>query len=191
MGIQGLHQQLKSIQNPVSLRRYEGQTLGIDGYAWLHRGACSCAYELVMGLPTERYLQFFIKRLALLKSFNVEPYIVFDGDSISVKKETECKRREKRIESRSIAERLWKSGERKNAMDYFQKCVDVTPEMAKCIIDYCKSEGIKYIVAPFEADAEMVYLEKQGLIQGIISEDSDLLIFGCSRLITKLNDYGE
>ena len=191
MGIQGLHQQLKPIQNPVSLRRYEGQTLGIDGYAWLHRGACSCAYELVMGLPTERYLQFFIKRLALLKSFHVDPYIVFDGDSISVKKETECKRREKRIESRSIAERLWKSGERKNAMDYFQKCVDITPEMAKCIIDYCKNEGIKYIVAPFEADAQMVYLEKQGLIQGIISEDSDLLIFGCSRLITKLNDYGE
>ena len=76
-------------------------------------------------------------------------------------------------------------------MDYFQKCVDITPEMVKCIIDYCKSEGIKYIVAPFEADAQMVYLEKQGLIQGIISEDSDLLIFGCSRLITKLNDYGD
>lgn len=191
MGIQGLLPQLKPIQNPVSLQRYGGQTLGIDGYAWLHRAACSCSYELVMGLPTAKYLQFFIKKFSMLKSFKIEPYLIFDGDSIVVKKETEIKRREKRIENKNIAERLWQSGEKKNAMDYFQKCVDVTPEMAKCIIDYCKVNGIQYVVAPFEADAQMVYLEKKGIIHGIISEDSDLLIFGCNRLITKLNDYGE
>ncbi|XDT20551.1 XPG N-terminal domain [Nakaseomyces glabratus] len=191
MGIQGLLPQLKPIQNPVSLRRYEGQTLGIDGYAWLHRASCSCAYELAMGLPTEKYLKFFIKRFNMLKSFGVTPYLVFDGDSINVKQETNKKRREKRQENREIAMRLWQSGNKRNAMDYFQKCVDVTPEMVKCVIDYCKNNGIKYIVAPFEADPQMVYLEKKGLIQGIIAEDSDLLVFGCRRLVTKLNDFGE
>ncbi|EHN00253.1 Exo1p [Saccharomyces cerevisiae x Saccharomyces kudriavzevii VIN7] len=191
MGIQGLLPQLKSIQNPVSLRRYEGEVLAIDGYAWLHRAACSCAYELAMGKPTDKYLQFFIKRLSLLKTFKVEPYLVFDGDAIPVKKSTEFKRRDKRQENKAIAERLWACGERKNAMDYFQKCVDITPDMAKCIICYCKLNGIRYIVAPFEADSQMVYLEQKNIVQGIISEDSDLLVFGCQRLITKLNDYGE
>ncbi|GAV48169.1 hypothetical protein ZYGR_0I04660 [Zygosaccharomyces rouxii] len=191
MGIQGLLPQLKDIQNPVTLRRYEGQTLGIDGYAWLHRAACSCAYELAVSKPTEKYLRFFIKKLAMLRSFKIQPYLVFDGDGIGVKKETESKRREKREESRAVAKRLWESGERRNAMEYFQKCADVTPEMAKCIIDYCKAQNIPYVVAPFEADAQMVYLEKNGFIQGILSEDSDLLIFGCRRLITKLNDFGE
>ncbi|CAB4256300.1 similar to Saccharomyces cerevisiae YDR263C DIN7 Mitochondrial nuclease functioning in DNA repair and replication [Maudiozyma barnettii] len=191
MGIQGLLPQLKPIQNPVTLRRYEGQTLGIDGYAWLHKAAYSCAYELVMGEPTERYLNFFIKRFALLKAFNIQPYLVFDGDGVPVKKGTETKRREKRIENKEIAQRLWKSGEKKNAMEYFQKCVDITPSMAKCVIDYCNTNNIKYIVAPFEADPQMVYLENKGLIHGIISEDSDLLVFGCRRLITKLNEFGE
>ena len=191
MGIQGLLPQLKSIQNPVSLVRYEGQTLGIDGYAWLHRAACCCAYELVTGQPTAKYLQFFIRKISMLKSFKIEPFFIFDGDAIGVKKDTEVKRREKRAENKSIAEKLWKLGERSNAMDYFQKCVDVTPEMAKCIIDYCKTNRIQYIVAPFEADAQMVYLEKQNLIHGILSEDSDLLIFGCRKLITKMNDFGE
>ncbi|GAV53183.1 hypothetical protein ZYGR_0AI04660 [Zygosaccharomyces rouxii] len=191
MGVQGLLPQLKDIQNPVTLRRYEGQTLGIDGYAWLHRAACSCAYELAVNKPTEKYLRFFIKKLAMLRSFKIQPYLVFDGDGIGVKKETESKRREKREESRAIAKRLWESGERRNAMEYFQKCADVTPEMAKCVIDYCKTQNMPYVVAPFEADAQMVYLEKNGFIQGILSEDSDLLIFGCRRLITKLNDFGE
>lgn len=191
MGVTGLLPQLKPIQNQVTLRRYEGTTLGIDGYAWLHRAACSCAYELAMDLPTEKYLKFFIKRFNMLKSFGVEPYLVFDGDSINVKSETNAKRREKRHANKELAMKLWNSGNRRNAMDYFQKCVDITPEMAKCVIDYCKNNGIKYVVAPFEADPQMVYLEKIGVIQGIISEDSDLLIFGCRRLITKLNDYGE
>lgn len=191
MGIQGLLPQLKPIQNPVSLIRYEGQTLGIDGYAWLHRAACCCAYELVTGQPTAKYLQFFIKKISMLRSFKIEPFFIFDGDSIGVKKETEAKRREKRVENKSVAERLWEIGEKSNAMDYFQKCVDVTPEMAKCIIDYCKTNKIQYIVAPFEADAQMVYLEKHNIIHGILSEDSDLLVFGCRRLITKMNDFGE
>ena len=191
MGIQGLLPQLKPIQNPVGLHRYEGQTLAIDGYAWLHRAACSCAYELAMEKPTQKYLQFFIKKFSMLRKFNIEPYLVFDGDSIPVKKGTELKRRERRVENRAIAERLWTSGEKKNAMDYFQKCVDITPDMAKCVIDYCKVNQINYIVAPFEADSQMVYLEQTGIVQGIISEDSDLLVFGCRRLITKLNDYGE
>lgn len=191
MGIQGLLPQLKPIQNPVTLSRYEGQILGIDGYAWLHRSAYSCAHELALGKPTEKYLQFFIKKISMLRNFKIEPYFVFDGGSISVKKDTELKRRQKRLENRTIAERLWNSGDKTHAMEYFQKCVDITPEMAKCVIDYCKVNRIRYVVAPFEADSQMVYLEKHGLIDGIISEDSDLLIFGCRKLITKLNDFGE
>ncbi|EDO16778.1 hypothetical protein Kpol_526p31 [Vanderwaltozyma polyspora DSM 70294] len=191
MGVQGFLPQLKSIQNPVSLNRYSGQTLAIDGYAWLHRASCSCAHDLVLGNPTDKYLQFFIKKLAMLKSYGIKPYFVFDGDSLPVKKDTEVKRRNKRVENREVAIRLYNSGEVRNSMDYFQKCVDVTPEMAKCVMDYCQIHHIDYIVAPFEADAQMVYLEKQNIVQGIISEDSDLLIFGCRRLITKLNDFGE
>ena len=41
----------------------------------------------------------------MLKSFGVTPYLVFDGDSINVKQETNKKRREKRQENREIAMR--------------------------------------------------------------------------------------
>jgi 5'-3' exonuclease len=41
---------------------------------------------------------------------------------------------------------------------------------------------IDYIVAPFEADAQLAYLELQGIIQGIITEDSDLVVFGCKEV---------
>lgn len=53
-----------------------------------------------------------------------------------------------------------------------------------------RAEGIEYIVAPYEADAQLAYLERIGKIQGIITEDSDLLVFGCQTVLYKLNDEG-
>lgn len=41
---------------------------------------------------------------------------------------------------------------------------------------------VPYVVAPYEADAQLAYLEKKGIIDGILTEDSDLLVFGCKRV---------
>lgn len=52
------------------------------------------------------------------------------------------------------------------------------------------AEGVSYVVAPYEADAQLAYLEKKGLIDGIITEDSDLLVFGCRKILFKLDPDG-
>lgn len=54
-----------------------------------------------------------------------------------------------------------------------------------------KRENVDYIVAPYEADAQLAYLEKQGIIDAILTEDSDLLVFGCKCILLKLDQYGE
>ena len=46
------------------------------------------------------------------------------------------------------------------------------------------------IVAPYEADAQLAFLFKSGLVNLIISEDSDLTLFGCEKIIFKLDSYG-
>ena len=45
-----------------------------------------------------------------------------------------------------------------------------------------KAEQVPYVVAPYEADAQLAYLEKEGIVDGIITEDSDLLVFGCKNV---------
>jgi exonuclease-1 len=54
-----------------------------------------------------------------------------------------------------------------------------------------QAENVAYVVAPYEADAQMAYLEKAGFVHGIITEDSDLLVFGCKRVIFKLDSNGD
>ena len=66
--------------------------------------------------------------------------------------------------------------------------MDVTPEMAAELILTLKAMSVQYVVAPYEADAQLAYLNKIGTITSIISEDSDLLCFGCTRVIYKLNN---
>lgn len=45
-----------------------------------------------------------------------------------------------------------------------------------------RAQGIDCIVAPYEADAQLAYLNKTGMVQAVITEDSDLLAFGCKKV---------
>ena len=191
MGVTGLLQHLKEIQEPSNLASYKGKTLAVDTYGWLHRGLISCAQELCQNQPTRKYVNSVIKKVDMLRHFGVEPYLVFDGAYLPTKAETAKERRIKREEAQQKADLLLKRGDRKLAWKEFMKAAGVTPEMAKSIMVELDARKVKYVVAPYEADPQMVYLEKIGAVDGILSEDSDLLIFGCQRLITKLNDYGE
>lgn len=132
-----------------------------------------------------------MNRVRMLIHFGITPYLVFDGDNLPSKAGTEKERRDKRKESRTLGLELLKVGKTSQAHLELQKSVDVTPEMARMLIEELKHHNIQYVVAPYEADPELVYLEKKGIIQGILSEDSDMLVFGAKCLITKLDKYGE
>lgn len=132
-----------------------------------------------------------MNRVRMLVHFGIKPYIVFDGDYLPSKSATEKDRATRRKESRKAGLELLRLGKTSQAHLELQKSIDVTPEMARQLIDELKKSNIDYVVAPYEADAQMVYLEKRGIIQAILSEDSDLLVFGAQCLLTKLDQYGD
>lgn len=129
-------------------------------------------------------------RVRMVKHFGVTPYLVFDGDFLPSKARTEASRSKRRQDSRKAGLELLKAGKPSQAQLELQKAIDVTPEMARSLIEELKKEGVHYVVAPYEADAQLVYLERHSIISGIITEDSDLLVFGAKRLLTKLDPYG-
>lgn len=127
----------------------------------------------------------------MLIYFGVKPYLVFDGDNLPSKAGTEQDRHRRRQESKALGLELQRKGKMPEAYQEFQKAVDVTPYMARQLIEELKQMDVQYVVAPYEADAQLVYLEQHGHIHGIISEDSDLLVFGAKRLLSKLDQHGE
>ena len=126
----------------------------------------------------------------MLLEHNVNPIMVFDGARLPSKKSTEEKRRKNRDMFRERGMKLLREGKRKEANDNFKHCIDVKPEYALNLINACRERGIQCIVAPYEADAQLAYMIRSGMAYAVISEDSDLLVFGCERVLFKMDDVG-
>ena len=138
-----------------------------------------------------RYVDFAMHRVRMLQHFGVTPFLVFDGDYLPSKAATEADRAKRREESKRLGLELHRLGKTSQAYVELQKAVDVTPDMARLLIEDLKRADVPYIVAPYEADAQLTYLERTGVISAILSEDSDLLVFGAKCLLTKLDQYGD
>lgn len=53
----------------------------------------------------------------------------------------------------------------------------ITDSILIIISNYLRQHNIKMIRAPFEADPQLAYLYHKGIINAIITEDSDLLVY--------------
>ncbi|GAA6024160.1 hypothetical protein JCM11491_001019 [Sporobolomyces phaffii] len=190
MGISGLLPLLKEITVQSHIKEWKGKTLAVDAYVWLHRGAYGCAEELATGKPTVKYVNYAMHRVRMLKYYGVTPFIVFDGGLLPSKMGTEGDREKRRNEALAKGNSFRAEGKHSQAREAYVKAVDVTPEMAYQLIKALRQEGIQYVVAPYEADPQLAYLEKEGIVDGIITEDSDLLVFGCRNVLFKLDGEG-
>ncbi|XP_030643341.1 exonuclease 1 [Chanos chanos] len=190
MGIQGLLQFIKDASEPINVKKYKGQTVAVDTYCWLHKGAFSCAEKLAKGEPTDQYVSYCMKFVDMLLSFGVKPILVFDGCNLPSKQEVEKARRERRQANLQKGKQLLREGKISEARDCFTRCVNVTPAMAHEVIKAARLRGVDCVVAPYEADAQLAFLNKTGMAQAVITEDSDLLAFGCKKVILKMDRQG-
>ncbi|XP_005374872.1 PREDICTED: exonuclease 1 isoform X2 [Chinchilla lanigera] len=190
MGIQGLLQFIKEAAEPIHVRKYKGQVVAVDTYCWLHKGAIACAEKLAKGEPTDKYVGFCMKFVNMLLSHGIKPILVFDGCTLPSKKEVERSRRERRQSNLLKGKQLLREGKVSEARECFARCVNITHAMAHKVIKAARALGVDCLVAPYEADAQLAYLNKTGIVQAIITEDSDLLAFGCKKVILKMDQFG-
>lgn len=190
MGITGLIPFLEKSSSKVHLHDLKGCTVAVDTYCWLHKGVFSCADKLCRGEDTDMYVTYCLKYVDMLLSYNIKPILVFDGRHLPAKALTERRRRENRENSRKRAAELLRLGKTTEAYSQMRRCIDVTHEMALRLIKECRLRNIDCIVAPYEADAQMAFLNKLDIAQYVITEDSDLTLFGCKKIIFKLDLTG-
>lgn len=168
-----------------------GTVAAIDTNGWLHRACYSCGDKVYLNEETDAYINYCISMCSLLKKHNITPILVFDGQGLPAKSETKEKRNQRKQEVRCKIEEMITAGDMRGARWLMRQCVDVTFEMCHRVIVRCREEKIDYIVAPFEADAQISYLVNHGIADYAITEDSDLLVFGCKSILYKLDRENE
>ena len=146
--------------------------VGVDMYVLLHK---FCTDEeiatLLVNYPIAEIPQLYEKIKNWLMNFmnlGFDLYLVYDG-ALMKYKITE----EERAKKRTIA---YAAGNMVGA-------VEIVPQQMFNLQHYLSDLNLPYIVAPFEADAQLAYLFKQNKIDMVLTCDSDLIIYGVTRII--------
>lgn len=198
MGIQGLHAFLKPhFVQKKNIKEFSGKTIGVDAMCWMHKGAFACAKELVMGEDSDKFVHFFLRMCETLRYHKIKPVVVFDGSRLPAKTKEETRRQDVREKSRLDALELFekkKAGQIIDETQLYKNCsaaIRITPSMIGRLMRALRELSIKFLVSPFEADAQLAYMCRTGWVDVVISEDSDLLAYGCPNTFFKMDSQGD
>ena len=121
--------------------------------------------------------------------------MVFDGAPLPIKAEVNNNRRNTRQKHFDAGIALMHEKEFAAAKIAFQKSIQITPLMVYRTVEAIKkmpnAHRVECITAPYEGDAQMTDLVKKKIADVAISEDSDLLAYGCPSVFYKMNKDGD
>ena len=124
-----------------------------------------------------------------------EPVIGCDGAGGRARRGGERGGREGRAALWERGERGRAAGDKEGAFRGLSGAWDVTAEMARGLIVALKREKFEFVVAPYEADATIASLaltaKERGGVDLVFTEDSDLVAYGCPRVVFKLEKSGD
>jgi exonuclease-1 len=121
---------------------------------------------------------------------NLSFIAVFDGYRHPLKSKTTQKRRDTiDVKSRELEDLI--AADDPNNYPAIRKLrqdtVHIRPDIIAVAREWCDKHTVEYVCAPFEADWQLAMMCQQELIQGVISEDSDMIVLGCQKVIMDLN----
>ena len=142
-----------------------------------------CARDLVEGRSTDKHLDFFLEMLDELEKHKIAPLVVLDGACLAAKEGCDAQRRESRNRNRLLAEEACEAGDLAASESFFKRAVSITPQMVSQLLKALRRRKVDFLVAPYEADAQLAFLSLQGVVDLVISEDSDTIVYGCRRVV--------
>jgi hypothetical protein len=118
---------------------------------------------------------------------NRRSHDIADDLQARLEQEEEQKRKKQREENKLLFEKYLNNNEIYKAAKLKISSYEISPKFRYFFIQLLNSLNIQYIIAPFEADCELAYLSKINYVDFIITEDSDLIAYGCKCVLYKLN----
>jgi flap endonuclease-1 len=193
MGIKHLNKFLKENANNsikfISLSELSGKKIAIDISIYMYK------YASEGTLIENIYLM-----LAVFRLYNVIPIFVFDGKPPTEKNELLLKRRQDKNEAREEFNNLKYKLDNNRDMDESEKqdiinsmdmlkrrFVNINRSDIENIKQLIMSYGATYYDAPGEADELCAMLTIKGKVWACLSEDMDMFVYGCPRVIRYLS----
>ncbi|CAD6190373.1 unnamed protein product [Caenorhabditis auriculariae] len=186
MGISGLLPFVKNACRQGNIRELRGRSVALDVSCMLHRALFGCMDQIHMGTNTDSYLGYVKRYVDILLELDCHVIMVFDGRPLPAKKDINDGRKIRREENVRKGEILLARGQVKEAREKFRMATKISREVVEKTIEcFRKVKNVDIVVAPYEADAQLAYLMMSKLADAVVTEDSDLIVFGCDQIYFK------
>tara|TARA_Y100000389_G_C17443764_1_gene510300 strand:- start:1245 stop:2186 length:942 start_codon:yes stop_codon:yes gene_type:complete len=166
----------------IELKSLSGKKIAVDIFIYMYRF-----------LKEDKLLENIYLMCFTFRKYNIIPLFVFDGFDINEKKKDEITKR-KAIKTKAMYEyeKIKKSeiidSNMKEKMNIlYKQMITLTKkdvESAKLLIKGC---GMRYITAHGESDILCSALVKSNKVYACLTEDSDLFVYNCPRVIKYLS----
>lgn len=183
MGVPKLKYTVNGILCLFDIKRFFGKNCAVDISSWLSKSIYVYKNtDFCDARDTTLYIDYCVKKLMSLKAMNINPIVVFDGAKVPAKKMTHDNRSERKQEliKRSI------NAKENGDTDLYTKLriqsSSVGFRAVTNLIKVLERMNVDYVVAPYEADAQIskMFIDKE--IDFVITEDSDFIIYGCENI---------
>jgi len=170
-------------RHPTTLKDHRGSTVAIDSYNVIYqflsniRQPDGTPLMDSQGRITSHISGLFYRSVTFMEN-GIRPVYVFDGKPSSLKDQTITERKlmkEKHIAELEEARQL---GEEERVRSLSSRINYITREIIDDSVRLLKLMGIPVIMAPSEGEAQASMLNRIGLVNGVVSQDYDCLLFG-------------
>jgi len=176
----------------ISIEDLRGKKLVVDAFNMLYQFLTTIRQRdgsLLInssGKVTSHLSGLFFRISKLMKQ-DIRLAFVFDGKPPELKKQE----RHRRAEIKKSAERKYQEavdeGDIELMKKYASRTTRLTAELIEEAKELIKAFGLPIIDAPSEGEAQAAYMVKNHDFYGLISQDTDSIIFGSPRMIKNLS----
>lgn len=187
----------KDIVTPesIKLNELEGKIVALDAANIIYQFLSSIRQANGTPLMDHRgkvtsHFSGILYRTSSLIEKGIKPFYVFDGESSILKKDTQLKRSELKIES----QKKWKEALEMGEIEEARKYAVRSSRMSRDVIEGSKKllelMGIPHIQAIGEGEAQASYMVEKGDAWCVGSQDYDCILFGATRMVKNLTITG-
>ncbi len=165
---------------------YKNKTLGIDANLMLYKIVMAIrrgGQDIKKGDVVTTHIHGLLQKIIGLRKYNITPVFVFDSSFPDIKKETLKKRKRVREGYKKKYDDAMIMNLQDEKKKYFYLQSDITDKEIKDVRNLIKIFGYQIIDSKEEADSELAALSKKGVIDGVITDDLDILLFGGKNIL--------
>lgn len=192
MGIKGLLKGLSFSTRKGRITEYQGCRIAIDASSWLHKSVYSVSNAYVESSErnfvdpkcvdvSSRYIISRCKEL--MEKFRIaEIFLVMDGKRCPLKVNESADREKRRQNNLREARAYKRNGRMDKAEDKYKMCIKINDVFCHSVMrevykTFNSHKRVKLVWSPYEADAQLAKLCIDQVVDAVVTEDSDVLVY--------------